>query len=226
MSDLTTVRPCRLRGRVHGVLIVLLMAGLAAPVPTVYAQDDAKASADAAKQAEEFGHQKIDIIAKLKELKSRIDAASQSITAQANAPQVAQDAIEELRGVVMPLLAAVADNGEVAQLGRKALNNANARKKALASNPQLTEEQRQLLTDAWELRIKATTAAVADLEKERMKFLQLMTYLQNQELFIAELAAIQQQDEVIKTIKELAKALSETSDDVSNIMASFNKPGV
>jgi len=162
----------------------------------------------------------------LKELQSKIDGASRAIESQANAAEVARDAIEELREVVSPLLAAVADNGEVSQLGVRALKNAVDRKQALANDPQLTDEQRQILTRDWELRIQATTDAVGELERERIKFHQLMLYLQNQEHFIGELEAIKKQDEVIKTIKDLAKALGDMSVDVNNIITSLTRPGV
>lgn len=125
-----------------------------------------------------------------------------------------------------PLLAAVADNGEVSKLGKKALDNAIERKKAIEHDPRIPAEDKKNLANAWQQRIDATRAAIAGLEKARKRFLQLMYALQSKEVVIGEWEALKAQDEIVATIKQLTKSLEETSNDVSNFIASFERPGV
>src|ERR1043166_9378260 len=199
-------------------LLVLLFA----PMGQALAQ--AKNSAEAAAQADEFNKQKGELLTRLKELKGKIDNAGSAINKKEKTPEEARQTIEEMRAVVSPLLAAVADNGDISQLGAKALKNAKDRKAALERDQRFSAEDRQKLVDAWERRVKATADAMAELEKARIKFLGLLLTLQSKEDLIGEWAAIKAQDEVIATIKQLTDALNDTSTDVQNFIAWLESP--
>jgi chromosome segregation ATPase len=190
----------------------------------VLAQAESK-SAEAVAQTDEFNRQRGDLLNRLKDLKSKIDNAGIAMNQKADAPEVARQAIEDMRAVVSPLLAAVADNSDIAKLGAKALKNATDRKAALERNPHFTPEERQKLVDAWAKRIKTTADEMAELDKARAKFLKLMTALQDKEELIGEWAAIRAQDEVIAAIRQLTQTLNETSADVSNFIAGLESPG-
>ena len=192
---------------------------------TAFAQAEPKTSAEVSAQVEEFAKQRSDLVARMKGLASKIDSAGTTINKKAAAADVAREAIEELRSVVSPLLAAVADNGEISQLGAKALKNATTRKAAIEHDTRFTPEERQRLVAAWDVRIKATAEANAELEKARTKFLALMYTLQTKEDLIGEWAAIAAQDEVINAIRELTAALNETSADVKNFIAFLEGTG-
>lgn len=211
--------------------IMHLFAAAAAPLllialwtGPVLAQAESK-SAEAVAQTDEFNRQRGDLLNRLKDLKSKIDNAGIAMNQKADAPEVARQAIEDMRAVVSPLLAAVADNSDIAKLGAKALKNATDRKAALERNPHFTPEERQKLVDAWAKRIKTTTDEMAELDKARAKFLKLMTALQDKEELIGEWAAIRAQDEVISAIRQLTQTLNETSADVSNFIAGLESPG-
>jgi chromosome segregation ATPase len=200
---------------------LLLIAVWTGPV---LAQAESK-SAEAVAQTDEFNRQRGDLLNRLKDLKSKIDNAGIAMNQKADAPEVARQAIEDMRAVVSPLLAAVADNSDIAKLGAKALKNATDRKAALERNPHFTPEERQKLVDAWAKRIKTTADEMAELDKARAKFLKLMTALQDKEELIGEWAAIRAQDEVIAAIRQLTQTLNETSADVSNFIAGLESPG-
>jgi hypothetical protein len=197
---------------------------LMASVPAL-AQADPKSSAEVSGQVEEMAKQRADLVTRLKSLKAKIDSAGGIVNTKANAADVARATIEELRSVVSPLLAAVADNGEIAQLGVTALKNATDRRAALERDLRFTPEERQRLVSAWDARIKATAEANAELEKARAKFLALMYTLQTKEDLIGEWAAVAAQDEVITAIRELTTALNETSADVKNFIALLEGAG-
>jgi len=205
--------------------VAVRLLGLAAGMALVFgvapvrAQTEAKSSAEVSAQVEELAKQRADLVSRLKGLKDKIDGASGLINKKADAADVARSTIEELRAIVSPLLAAVADNGDIAQLAAKALNNAVARKTALERDMRFTPDERQRLVAAWDIRIKATADANAELEKARTKFLQLMYVLQTKEDLIGEWAAIAAHDEVINAVRELTVALNQTSVDVKNFIA-------
>jgi uncharacterized coiled-coil DUF342 family protein len=203
----------------------LLAIAFLAGSPTAFAQAESKTSAEVSAQVEEFAKQRSDLVARMKGLASKIDNAGSTINKKADAADVARKTIEELRSVVSPLLAVVADNGEISQLGAKALKNAMVRKAALERDTRFTPEERQKLVAAWDARIKATMEANAELEKARAKFLALMYTLQTKEDLIGEWAAIAAQDEVIDAIRELTAALNETSADVKNFIAFLEGTG-
>ena len=209
------------------ILVVVLASSvhLLALSGSAPALDEKPSRAQVTSQADEFAKQKNELLVRLKELKSKIDGAGAVLTKRANAPAAAQEAIAEMRAVVSPLLAAVADNGDLAQLGTKALKNATDRKKALESDGRFSPDDRAKLVEAWDKRIKETGDALAELEKARVKFLQLLTTLQSKEDLIGEWAALKAQDEVIATIRQLTQALSETSVEVKNFIAWLESPG-
>jgi DNA-binding FrmR family transcriptional regulator len=204
---------------------IVPLAFVAFSVAPALAQSETKSSHDVAAQTDEFNRQKGDLLNRLKELKGKIDSAEQVVVKKGDASDVARQTIESMRAVVSPLLATVADNGEISQLGARALKNAKDRKAALEKDPRFSPEERQKLAAAWEGRVKATSDALAELEKVRMKFFEVMTNLQSKEDLIGEWAAIKAQDEVIATIKQLTKSLKDTSVDVQNFIAMLEAPG-
>jgi len=192
--------------------------------PTIVRAESAS-SADVAAQVDELARQRAELVTRLKGLKGKIDSAGDLIGRKAGAAEVARATVEELRAVVSPLLAAVADNGDISQLAMKALKNASDRKAALERDTRFTPDERARLVAAWDVRIKATAEANVELEKARTKFLQLMYTLQTKEDLIGEWAAIAAQDEVINAMHELTAALNETSVDVKNFIALLEGAG-
>jgi hypothetical protein len=211
--------------QLFSVFVVAVTPALLAVAAPAFAQADPKSSAEVSSQVEELGKQRADLVTRLKGLKDKIDSAGSLVNTKADAADVARKTIEELRSVVSPLLAAVADNGEISQLGAAALKNATDRKAAIERDLRFTPEERQRLVAAWDVRIKATAEANAELEKGRAKFLALMYTLQTKEDLIGEWAAVAAQDEVIKAIHELTTVLNETSADVTNFIALLEGAG-
>jgi hypothetical protein len=211
--------------RLLGTTLLPIVFAFSVISATAFAQAEPKTSAEVSAQVEEFAKQRNDLVARMKGLANKIDSAGSTINQKAAGADVARGVIEELRSVVSPLLAAVADNGEISQLGAKALKNATDRKAAIERDTRFTTDERQRLVAAWDARIKATAEANAELEKARAKFLALMYTLQTKEDLIGEWAAIAAQDEVINAIRELTAALNETSTDVKNFIAFLEEPG-
>jgi hypothetical protein len=183
-----------------------------------------KPSDEAAAEAREFSKQIDELKKSLLSLKKRIDD-SKSIAAERAGGEAWRKEIEELRALVSGLLGAVADNGEVSQLGASALKNARTKLETLSRDPRFTAEERKTLTDAWAALIDRTEQATRELDKARVKFADLLRMLQNKEDYIAELIAVAQQEEIVKTIRQLTEELNNTSIILNNIIKSLSAPG-
>ena len=134
--------------RIFAVALMGLALQVLALSGGALALDEKPSSAQVASQADEFAKQKNELLARLKELKSKIDGAGAVLTKRANAPAAAQEAIAEMRAVVSPLLSAVADNGDLAQLGSTALKNATDRRRALETDGRFSPDDRLKLVEA------------------------------------------------------------------------------
>jgi hypothetical protein len=218
---MTPDRISRLRRRLTTILPVIFLA-----VPFLHGQALAagESSSEIAAQGDEFSRQKADLLNRLKDLKVKIEEAGKTISDKADAPEQARRTIDDMRAVLSPLLAAVADNGEVGQLGVKALKNAIDRKASLERDQRFTPEDRQRLVDAWAKRVKSTGEAVAELQKARTTLLKAMITLQTKEDLMAEWAALQSQDEVVAIVKQLAQSFNETSANIQNFIALLEAP--
>ena len=141
MSRRLSVVP--VRGRLAmlwpAALVFLLLAGL----PPHPALAQSASQPDSVTPVEEFSRQLNELKRTFVELNKRIAASAKAID-EATDPAASRREIAELRDLVSSLLGAVADNGEVAQLGAKALEHARAKQKSLAADTRYTPEQRAL----------------------------------------------------------------------------------
>src|SRR5262249_55781325 len=126
---------------------VLLLLLLIVPAQPALAQ--AVYAIDAVAPVEEFSRQLDELKKTFIELNKRIEASATAMNGATN-PDASRREIAELRAIVSSLLGAVADNGEVAQLGAKALAHARAKQKTLAEDTRYTADQRAFLLREWD----------------------------------------------------------------------------
>jgi DNA-binding FadR family transcriptional regulator len=217
-----THRTQRIAIALCGVLVPAII--LCEAIAPAHAQSSPKSSAEIVGQADEFNKQRTDLLERLKEFNKTINSTVALVKQKANAEEQARQTIVELRTIISPLLAQVADNGEIAELGERVLKNAIDRKKLLEQDPRVPEEDRPKLVAAWEQRIQRSREAKAELEKARLRFLDVMTLLQSKEFVIGEWAAIRAHDEALAAIEKLTVALNETSSDVDKFIAWLEVP--
>jgi DNA repair exonuclease SbcCD ATPase subunit len=201
-------------------LAVLLV--VAVPPRPGFAQDSQKP--DAVAPVEEFSRQLDELKKSFVELNKRIEESAKAIDG-ATDPQASRKEIEELRGLVGSLLGAVADNGDVAQLGAKALDHARAKQKSLAADTRFTPEQRAFLLHQWDRIARETEAATAELDAARGRFAKVLRTLQTNDDYVAELMEIRQGEEALKVVRDLAKQIHEASDMLNNFINTITPPG-
>ena len=195
---------------------------LAVPPRPGFAQATQKP--DAIAPVEEFSRQLDELKKSFVDLNKRIEESAKAID-RATDPQASRKEIEELRELVGSLLGAVADNGDVAQLGAKALEHARAKQKALASETRFTAEQRAFLLRQWDRIARETEAATTELDNARGRFAKVLRTLQTNDDYVSELMEIRQGEEALKVVRDLAKQIHEASDMLNNFINTITPPG-
>ena len=199
---------------------VLLMLIAGSPQPG-FAQ--AARTADGVTPVEEFSRQLDELKKSFVELNRRIERSAKAIDGATDA-QASRREIGELRELVGSLLGAVADNGEVAQLGAKALDHARAKQKSLAADTRFSAEQRAYLLKQWDRIARETETATGELDTARGRFAKVLRTLQTNDDYVAELMEIRQGEEALKVVRDLAKQIHEASDMLNNFINTITPP--
>jgi chromosome segregation ATPase len=195
---------------------------LAVPPRPGFAQASQKP--DAIAPVEDFSRQLDELKKSFVELNKRIEESAKAID-RATDPQASRKEIAELRELVGSLLGAVADNGDVAQLGAKALEHARSKQKSLANETRFTAEQRAFLLRQWDRIARETEAATSELDSARGRFAKVLRTLQTNDDYVAELMEIRQGEEALKVVRDLAKQIHEASDMLNNFINTITPPG-
>ncbi len=178
---------------------------------------------DAVTPAEEFSAKIEQLKKTFTDLNKRISERAKSID-QEPGPLAARREIEELRAIVGVLLGAVADNGEVARLGQKALGHARDKLKALRGDTRFTREQRDFLVGEWDRLAKETERATEELDAARTRFAGLLRTLQTNDDYVGELLEIRQGEQALKIVRDLAKEIREATDLLNNFINAIAPP--
>ena len=210
---------------VGGTMRAALVAIAAAlSVPAVSARAGPSADADAFVPVEEYARKVEEFTKNAPGLNKKIEEGTKAIESLTDAPK-ARSEIEQLRDVVADLLGRVSDNGELARLGAKALDQSRNKLKALEQDTRFKPEERQFLVDQWRELIRQTERAADDLDKARLEFAELMRTLQTREDFIDELLQIKRAAEAIKVIRQLTSDLRDASEKLKTLIGGIKPPG-
>jgi chromosome segregation ATPase len=182
-----------------------------------------RSAGDSVTPVEDFSRQLDELKRTFIDLNKRIDQSAKTIDG-ATDPAASRKEIAELREIVSSLLGAVADNGEVAQLGAKALAHARAKQKSLAEETRYTPEQREFLLREWQRLTRETEAATAELDDARTRFAKVLRMLQTNDDYVGELMEIRQGNEALKVVRDLAKQIHEASDMLNNFINAITPP--
>jgi chromosome segregation ATPase len=203
--------------------LVLLLVLLVIAIPPSAGFAQTARPADAVTPVEEFSRQLDELKRSFVDLNKRIEESAKKIDRETN-PTASRKEIEELRELVSALLGAVADNGDVAQLGARALEHARAKQKSLANETRFTAEQRAFLLRQWDRIARETEAATAELDNARARFAKVLRTLQTNDDYVGELMEIRQGEEALKVVRDLARQIHEASDMLNNFINTITPP--
>jgi DNA repair exonuclease SbcCD ATPase subunit len=201
-----------------GLTATALLIALAPP------HRPAQAQADAIAPVEDFSRELNELKKTFTDLGQRIDEGAKSIDGLTDV-QRARKEIEELRAAAGSLLGAVADNGEVSQLGAKALDRAQDKIRSLERDTRFKPEDRKFLIEQWRKIKDETERASGELGLARQEFAGLLRTLQADEDFIDELVQIRQANKAIEVIRQLTTQIRDASGKLKTLIGSIRAPG-
>jgi chromosome segregation ATPase len=202
---------------------LLVLIAVTAPRPAAAQVSESAKSVDAVTPVEEFSRQLDELKRTFTDLNQRIEQGAKAIDG-ATDPVASRKQLDDLRELVGSLLGAVADNGEVAKLGAKALEHARAKERSLREETRFTPEQRDFLLREWGKLEQQTAAATTELDEARVRFAKVLRTLQTNDDYIGELMEIRQGQEALRVVRDLAKQIHDASDMLNNFINALTPP--
>lgn len=208
----------RFRARPLALAAVLLLTfGLGA----ASAQPD---KSDAQAAGDEFSRQLDEFKKTITELSKKIDESAQTIDRMTEVDK-ARHEIAEMRAAVGTLLASVADNGIVAELGAKAVNRTREKLRRLEQEQRFKPEERQYLIERWRELDRETGRATEELGEARKQLVELLRTLQSNEDFIDELVELRESSKALEIIRALSSSIRGASDRLKTLIGGIKPPG-
>ena len=228
MKSLSTVcakRPPHIAAVVVAALIAAVFV-LSSPARAEDSSSDAagKVTSTPASPVDEFSQQLEDFQKSVPDLTKKIQDGASTIDTATDIDK-ARAEIDSLRQDVSTLLAAVADNGPIAQLGAKALSHIHDKLRALAQDGRFKPEERQYLLDQWQRLQAQTEDATKELQDARNQFAGLLQTLQSNEDFIGELVEIRQAEKALDVIRGLTQDIRNASSQLNKLIGGIKPPG-
>lgn len=202
------------------LLAAAVVAALALPASFARAQEANTSTSP----VDQFTQQLEDFQKSVPALNKRIQDSAASIDGTTDV-QKARAEIDRLRGEVSTLLAAVADNGPVSQLGAKALAHIHDKLKELSADTRFKPEERQYLVSQWQQLETQTMAADKELDDARSQFASLLQTLQDNEDFIGQLIEIRQAEKALEVIRSLSHDIRDASNQLNKLIGGIRPPG-
>src|SRR5580693_8170035 len=184
-------------------------AGGNAPDGKIIANAPASPVDQFSQQLEDFQKSVPDLTKKIQDGASVIDSETDIDKARAE--------IDSLRQDVSTLLAAVSDNGPIAQLRDKL--------RVLAQDGRFKPEERQYLIDQWQRLQTQTESASKELQDARGQFAGLLQTLQSNEDFIGELVEIRQAEKALDVVRGLTQDIRNASSQLNKLIGGIKPPG-
>lgn len=181
--------------------------------------------AEAFAPVEDFARKVEEFAKNAPELNRKIQEGTKAIDGFADVSKARKE-LEQLRGAVADLLGRVSDDGDLARLGARALEQSRSKLKALEQENRFTADERGFLVSQWRELIRQTEAASADLDRARVEFVELLRTLQTREDFIDELMQIRRAAEALTVIRQLTSDLRDASEKLKTLIGGIKPPGV
>jgi Mg2+ and Co2+ transporter CorA len=210
--------PPRVLSLAAALLLTAWLTGAYAPPALAQADQDAPAATD------EFSQQ-LDAFKKtITDLSQKIDEGAKTIDGMTEVDKARKE-IVEMRAAVGTLLANVADNGTVAQLGTKALTRTREKLRSLEQESRFKPEERQYLIERWRELNQATERATEELGEARKQLVEILRTLQSNEDFIDELVELRQSKKALEIIRQLTASIRGASDKLKTLIGGIKPPG-
>lgn len=207
------------------IAIAGLFATLAAPSVSSAAETPATVPAAAAPATPltDFRTQLGEVKKSLAGVNAKIEDRAKSIEALSK-PDGARQQIEELQALVSQTLGLVADNGEIAKLGARALDYSRSKQEQMRKDTKFTATERAALQKRWDTNVTEVTKATDELTKASAEFARLLKTIQTRGDYAAEILEVENAAEMVKVIQNLAGDVRGASEALKIFIRSLSPP--
>lgn len=201
-----------------------LLASLLAGAGLAHAADGAKTVAPATPL--------VDFRAQIGEVKKSLEGVNAQIEDRAKAietltrPDAARQQVEELEALVSQTLGLVADNGEIATLGAKALEYSRSKQDQMRKDTKFSPAERAELQRRWDRNVAEMAKATDELSKASTEFAQVLKTIQTRGDYASEVLEVENATEMVKVIQNLAGEVRGASETLKTFIRSLSPPDV
>lgn len=222
MTELFTIgrRPWSL-----AAVICVAMLGAVTPNLAGAAEGGSSASSTAAPSTplNDFRNQLGDVRKSLEGVNARIEEKAKTIESLSK-PDAAKQQVEELQALISQTLGLVADNGEIARLGARALGYARSKQEQMRNDTKFTPAERQALQKRWDQNVAEMVKATDELAKASNEFTQLLKTVQTRGDYASEVLEVENADEMVRVVRNLAGDVRGASDGLKVFIRGLTPP--
>jgi len=222
MAGLFTPRQLRLSLRICAALLGTAMLA----VPGRAAENGLSSPPSATAPStplNDFRSQLGEVRKSLEGVNARIEEKAKTIESLSR-PDAAKQQVEELQALISQTLGLVADNGEIAKLGARALGYARAKQEQMRNDTKFTPSERQALQKRWDQNVAEMVKATDELAKASNEFTQLLKTVQTRGDYAAEVLEVENADEMVRVVRNLASDVRGASEGLKLFIRSLTPP--
>jgi len=139
-------------------------------------------------------------------------------------PDAARQQVEELQALVSQTLSLVADNGDIAKLGTRALDYSRGKQEQMRKDTKFSATERAALQRRWDRNVSEMTKATDELSKASNEFAQLLKIIQTRGDYAAEILEVENATEMVKVIQNLAGDVRGASETLKTFIRGLSPP--
>ena len=221
--------PLAIRRQDYRTIALVAIAGLfAAVAPSVASAAETPATGPAAAAAPatpltDFRTQLGEVKKNLAGVNAKIEDRARSIETLSK-PDGARQQIEELQALVSQTLGMVADNGEIAKLGARALDYSRSKQEQMRKDTKFTPTERAALQKRWDTNVTEVAKATDELTKASAEFGRLLKTIQTRGDYAAEVLEVENAAEMVKVIQNLAGDVRGATEVLKTFIRSLAPP--
>lgn len=208
------------------ICAALLCTAMVATTPVRAAENGPSSPASATVPStplNDFRSQLGDVRKSLEGVNARIEEKAKTIESLSK-PDAAKQQVEELQALISQTLGLVADNGEIAKLGARALGYARSKQEQMRNDTKFTPSERQALQKRWDQNVADMVKATDDLARASGEFAQLLKTVQTRGDYAAEVLEVENADEMVRVLRNLAGEVRGASDGLKLFIRSLTPP--
>jgi hypothetical protein len=212
-----------------GTLVGLLAATVS--LPQVYAGEAASpppstpSATSPATPLNDFRTQLGEVKKSLEGVNAKIEDRAKAIETLSK-PDAARQQVEELQALVAQTLGLVADNGDIAKLGARALEYSRGKQEQMRKDTKFSAAERTALLRRWDQNVAEMVKATDELSKASNEFAQLLKTVQTRGDYATEILEVENASEMVKVIQNLAGDVRGASEALKAFIRTLTPPDV